>query len=255
MGIALVLGLAAFLAFALGLTWQFRRLDRHFAQLSRQFERVQANAQAAMRLASQSASSANAAARQRNQADAAEAQSAQTARAAQQQAAAAQAAAVKAQQEAEQYRQEQEAELNRLQQALSQIAETRRTAMGLIMTLDSNSVRFAFNQATVQPHYRDILTRIATILMTLKGFRIFVYGYTDDIGTQAYNLKLSARRADAVRNYLVKAGIEPKIISAKGFGKTDPRVRGNTPQARAANRRVEIGIVATTINYQPVAAR
>jgi outer membrane protein OmpA-like peptidoglycan-associated protein len=115
--------------------------------------------------------------------------------------------------------------------------------MGLVMTLDSKSIRFDFNKANVKPEYRDILNRIAGILMTLKGYTIAVYGYTDDIGTQSYNLQLSQRRAEAVRDFLVQAGLSPAIMSTKGFGKSDPRVWGENEQARAANRRVEIGIV------------
>jgi outer membrane protein OmpA-like peptidoglycan-associated protein len=88
-----------------------------------------------------------------------------------------------------------------------------------------------------------MLNRIAGILMTLKGYTIAVYGYTDDIGTQTYNLQLSQRRAEAVRDFLVQAGISPTIMTTKGFGKSDPRVPGDSEQARAANRRVEIGIV------------
>jgi outer membrane protein OmpA-like peptidoglycan-associated protein len=79
--------------------------------------------------------------------------------------------------------------------------------------------------------------------MTLKGFSIAVYGYTDDVGTQTYNLQLSQRRAEAVRDFLVNTGISPTTISAKGFGKSDPRVPADSEQARAANRRVEIGLV------------
>jgi OOP family OmpA-OmpF porin len=63
--------------------------------------------------------------------------------------------------------------------------------MGLVMTLDSKSIRFDFDKANIKPEYRDILNRIAGILMTLKGYTIAVYGYTDDIGTQTYNLQLS----------------------------------------------------------------
>jgi len=60
-------------------------------------------------------------------------------------------------QAAEEYRQAREAELAQLQQALGQIAETRRTAMGLIMTLDSKSIRFDFDSANIKPEYREIL--------------------------------------------------------------------------------------------------
>jgi OOP family OmpA-OmpF porin len=115
--------------------------------------------------------------------------------------------------------------------------------MGLVMTLDSKSIRFDFDKATIKPEYRDILNRIAGIMMTLKGYTIAVYGYTDDVGTQAYNLQLSQRRAEAVRDFLVQTGIPATILSTKGFGKSDPRVAGDSEQARAANRRVEIGIV------------
>jgi len=115
--------------------------------------------------------------------------------------------------------------------------------MGLVMTLDSKSVRFDFDKAYVKPEYRDMLNRIAGILMTLKGYTIAVYGYTDDIGTQTYNLQLSQRRAEAVRDFLAQAGISPTIMTTKGFGKSNPRVPSDSEQARAANRRVEIGIV------------
>src|SRR5262249_25835530 len=140
---------------------------------------------------------------------------------ARQQAAAEQQRANQATQQAEESRRQREAELAQLQQALSQIAETRRTAMGLVMTLDSKSVRFDFDKADIKPEYRDMLNRIAGILMTLKGYSIAVYGYTDDVGTQTYNLQLSRRRAEAVRDYLVQAGISPTIMTTKGFGKAD----------------------------------
>ena len=193
--------------------------------------------------ASQAAANAQAAAQQRDLAKQAQENSEAQAQLARQQAAAEQQKANQATQQAEEYRQQREAELAQLQQALAQIAETRRTAMGLVMTLDSKSVRFDFDKADVKPEYRDMLNRIAGILMTIKGYRIAVYGYTDDIGTQTYNLQLSQRRAEAVRDFLVQAGISPTIMTTKGFGKSDPRVPGDSEQARAANRRVEIGIV------------
>src|SRR5262249_53965389 len=171
---------------------------------------------------------------------------------ARQHAAAEQQRADHATQQAEEYRQAREAELAQLQQALGQIAETRRTAMGLVMTLDSKSIRFDFDKANIKPEYRDILNRIAGILMTLKGYSIAVYGYTDDVGTQAYNLQLSQRRAEAVRDFLVQTGISPAMITrAQGFGKADPRAQGDNEQARAANRRVEIGIVDSKIITNP----
>jgi outer membrane protein OmpA-like peptidoglycan-associated protein len=250
---ALALGVIAIaLSLVLGVAYliSVRRLEGKLARLSYQteglnrlVERAQEQSQTSAQQASEAAANALAAAQQRDLAKQAQLNSEVQAQLARQQAAAEQQKADQATQQAEEYRKERESELQQLQQALGQIAETHRTAMGLVMTLDSKSIRFDFDSANIKPEYRDILNRIAGILMTLKGYNVAVYGYTDDIGTQTYNLQLSQRRAEAVRDFLVQAGISPTIMSAKGFGKSDPRVRGDTDQARAANRRVEIGIV------------
>jgi outer membrane protein OmpA-like peptidoglycan-associated protein len=241
LGLAVLLGLVAFTA------WRLQRIESKMAQLDQQVAHAEEESNAALLRASRAEASAQQAAQQRDQAERARAQSQETAQAATQQAATAQAEATKAQQEAQQYREQREAELTRLQQALNQIAETRRTAMGLIMTLDSNSIRFDFDKAEVKPQYREVLSRVAGVLMALKGYRIDVDGYADDIGTEEYNLKLSGRRAQAVRDYLVQAGLDPGIVSTNGYGKADPRIHGESDQARAANRRVEIAIVDSTV--------
>src|SRR5437879_5746439 len=242
-----------------GLVWSVVRLNRLMAQLSQQTERLnrrvegaEQQAQSFAQQASQAAASAQAAAQQRDEAKATEADSAAQAQSALQAAATAQEQANQAEQKAEEYRKQREQELQQLQQVLGQIAETHRTTLGLVMTLGEKSIRFDFDKSNIEPQYRDILNRIAGVLMTLKGYSIYVYGYTDDIGTQEYNLKLSGRRAQAVRDSLVQAGINPGLISTKGFGKSDPRVRGDSAQARAANRRVEIGIVDSRLLFEPL---
>jgi outer membrane protein OmpA-like peptidoglycan-associated protein len=149
--------------------------------------------------------------------------------------------------ETEELRRKQAAELDRLQKALSRVVETRRTALGLVMSLGSESIKFDFDQARLKPEDRELLSRIAGILLTSSDYRIDVYGHTDDIGTEEYNQGLSERRAQAVRDYLVEAGVDPAIISTKGFGKSQPRVAGAGPEARAKNRRVEIAVVNTRI--------
>ena len=256
---AIAIALSLVLAFVS--LWSTRRLETEVAQLNQQteglkqlVERAQEQSQTFAQQASQAAANAQTAAQQRDLAKQSQANSEAQAELARQQAAAQQQKANEATQQAERYRQEREAELAQLQEALGQIAQTRLTAMGLVMTLDSKSVRFDFDKSDIKPEYRDTLNRIAGILMTLKGYTINVYGYTDDVGTQTYNLQLSQRRAEAVRNFLVQAGISPTIMSAKGFGKSDPRVPGDNEQARAANRRVEIGIVDSKLlpNIQPV---
>ena len=245
--------------------WLFRsarRMDRRVAQLSQQVDRLnrrvggaEQQSQSLADQAAQAAASAKAAAQQRDEAKQAEESSAAQAQSALQAAATAQEEAKQAEQKAEEYRKQHEEELEQLQQVLGQIAETHRTAVGLVMTLGEKSIRFDFDKADVKPQYRDTLNRIAGVLMTLKQYSIYVYGYTDDVGSSDYNLKLSARRADAVRDALVQAGINSAVITTKGFGKSDPRVKGDDPKARSANRRVEIGLVDSRIVTEPVTQR
>jgi len=155
-----------------------------------------------------------------------------------------------ARQETEQIRQRREVEIERLRTALGKIADTQRTTLGLVMTLGSDSIHFDFDKATLRPDDRELLSRIAGVLLTAYGFRLHVYGHTDDIGSGEYNQALSERRAQSVRNYLVGAGVAPDLIATKGFGKTSPRVRGATSEARAKNRRVEIAIIDSVIGYE-----
>lgn len=259
--------IALVLVCALGVLglWLFRsvrRMDRRVAQLGQQVDRLnrriggaEQQSQSLAQQAAQAAASANAAAQQRDAAKQAEENSAVQAQSALQAAASAQDQAKQAEQKAEEYRQQREEELQQLQHVLGQIAETHRTAVGLVMTLGEKSIRFDFDKADIQPQYRDVLNRVAGVLMTLNQYSIYVYGYTDDVGTQDYNLKLSARRAEAVRSALIQAGIKPAVITTKGFGKSDPRVKGDTANARSANRRVEIGIVDSRILTEPVVAK
>jgi outer membrane protein OmpA-like peptidoglycan-associated protein len=66
-----------------------------------------------------------------------------------------------------------------------------------------------------------------------------VRGHTDSTGDEAHNLKLSERRADAVVEYMIKNGISPEQISARGFGETRPVDSNDTAEGRARNRRTE----------------
>lgn len=235
------------------------RLEREIAQVSRQVEdstnrldQVSARSEAASVRATQAEENAAEAARQRDQAEASRAQSEKAATQALGQAVLAQQEASQARRQTQELLRERQAALDHLQQVLSRIADTRRTAMGVVMSLGSNSVRFDFDKATLRPENRELLSRIAGVLMTLKGYQIYIYGYTDDIGTEQYNQALSERRADSVRDYLVKCGLDPGVLSTKGYGEADPLVKGNSVKARALNRRVEIGIVDSVLRMEGV---
>ncbi len=161
----------------------------------------------------------------------------------------ARATAEKAQAEADRIRQKAEADTKRLEAALTQVGETRRTALGLVMNLGSDYLKFEFDKAELRPHDRELLSRIAGILLTAPDYTISVSGHTDDVGTDEYNQKLSERRAQVVRDYLVSAGLPPAILTVEGHGKSAPLVKGTTEAARAKNRRVELGIVNSQIKY------
>jgi len=151
----------------------------------------------------------------------------------------------KAQEEAARLRKEREETLNRLHKTLETIAETKRSALGLVMNL-GDSIEFDFDKAELRPENREILSRIAGVLMTAEGFTIQVFGHTDDVGTDEYNQQLSERRAQSVSDYLVESGINPEIISVRGYGKSQPLEDGSDPGSRQRNRRVEIAVVQIT---------
>ena len=179
-----------------------------------------------------------------------EAEQAQAAKVlANQQAQRAQQQAQHAREELDQIRKAREEELNRMQEALAKVAATRRTPDGMIIDLGNDSFKFDFDKATLRPENRELLSRLAGILLASHGYRLHVYGYTDDVGTDEYNQGLSERRAQAVRDYLAQSGIPPEIVTTKGFGKSSPRVKAKSAEAREKNRRVEIGIVDTVIKY------
>jgi chemotaxis protein MotB len=96
----------------------------------------------------------------------------------------------------------------------------------------------------------ELANNIAPKLRGLQSAKVVVYGYTDNtpVGPALQrqgipdNLVLSTRRATTVVSFLVSQGVNPNIISAKGFGETHPEASNDTPQGRAANRRIEITV-------------
>ncbi|MEM6793051.1 MAG: OmpA family protein [Acidobacteriota bacterium] len=149
-------------------------------------------------------------------------------------------------------RRKMERELDRMQSSLGRIAETRRTALGLVMTLDSGAVEFDFNRAELRPKNRELLSRVAGVLLTFNDFGIQIFGHTDDVGDADYNQKLSERRAEAVRAYLIEAGVAPEAMTTLGLGKSSPLVDGTDSKARQRNRRVELAIVFSEGEYEAV---
>ncbi|MBX3023557.1 OmpA family protein [bacterium] len=101
-------------------------------------------------------------------------------------------------------------------------------------------VNFDFDKANIRADAVPILEEAAKTLKEESELTVSVNGYTDSVGTEAYNLRLSERRADAVRAYLEKLGVAGSRLTARGFGKSNPVASNETAEGRAQNRRVEL---------------
>lgn len=127
---------------------------------------------------------------------------------------------------------------DKLREQLNVILETRETARGLIVNL--SDVLFDFDRATLKPGAREKLARVAGILMSYPGLEIALEGHTDSVGSDQYNRGLSERRAQAVRSYLTDSGISPEMVTAMGFGESQPVASNDSAAGRQQNRRVEL---------------
>lgn len=121
-------------------------------------------------------------------------------------------------------------------------AVTAPTATKVVLNADAF---FDFDKATLKPAGRQMLDQVAQQTKAINLETLIATGYTDSIGSAAYNLKLSQRRADAVKSYLVSRGVDANHIYAEGKGKTNFVASNKTAAGRAKNRRVEVEIVGT----------
>jgi outer membrane protein OmpA-like peptidoglycan-associated protein len=103
-------------------------------------------------------------------------------------------------------------------------------------------VLFDFNKATLKPEARTQLGRVLQALKEQPGLRTHVVGHTDSIGSDAYNMGLSQRRAQSVADYLVQNGVPRQTITTDHRGEREPVASNATDEVRAQNRRVEITV-------------
>lgn len=101
-------------------------------------------------------------------------------------------------------------------------------------------IHFDFNKSVIRPGDAAVLDEDVSRFKANPNMAVYVNGYCDAIGSEEYNLKLSDRRANAVVDYLVKAGVSSSQLIPHGYGKTDFVATNDTEEGRAQNRRVEL---------------
>ncbi len=110
-------------------------------------------------------------------------------------------------------------------------------------TITLEDINFAFDKAELLPEAGKTIDPIVDFLKKNPKRTILIEGFTDNIGSEQYNLKLSQQRATAVRDAIAAKGIAAERISATGYGKQFPLGSNETPAGRHKNRRVEIIIL------------
>ena len=108
--------------------------------------------------------------------------------------------------------------------------------------LSQNKIYFYPNSVKIQKRSYGILDKIINISKECKNAKIVIAGYTDSIGSEKNNLKISRKRANSVKEYFIKKGIEEDRLEAVGYGEANPIASNKTAKGREKNRRIEINI-------------
>jgi outer membrane protein OmpA-like peptidoglycan-associated protein len=133
----------------------------------------------------------------------------------------------------------------RLSEQLNTILQTRDSARGLIVSM--SDVLFDTGKYSLKPGAREKLAKVAGILLAYPGLDIAVGGYTDNVGGDSMNQKLSENRAGSVRDYLVQQGVATNSVTARGFGNSLAVATNDNAAGRQQNRRVELVVSGEAI--------
>ncbi len=109
----------------------------------------------------------------------------------------------------------------------------------------SSEVSFDYDSASLKPSFYPALDKIADVIRQHDQTSVEIVGHTDSRGSEAYNQRLSERRAEAVASYLIGRGVDPARITTSGRGESEPRGTNSTEAGRQLNRRVEIFLRST----------
>ena len=155
--------------------------------------------------------------------------------------------ALKSEQSAQQAEAEKVAMRTRLSEQLNTILQTHDSARGLIVSM--SDVLFDSGKYSLKPGAREKLAKVAGILLAYPGLDIAVGGYTDNVGGDAMNQKLSENRAGSVRDYLVQQGVATNSVTARGFGNSLAVASNDNAAGRQQNRRVELVVSGEAIGH------
>jgi len=137
-----------------------------------------------------------------------------------------------------------------LSEQLNKVLATRDSARGLIISM--SDVLFDTGKYSLKPGAREKLAKVAGILIAYPSLNIEIDGYTDNVGGDDMNQKLSENRAGAVKDYLVNQNVATGSVSVKGFGNSSPVASNDNSTGRQENRRVELVVsgdaIGTTAN-------
>jgi OOP family OmpA-OmpF porin len=104
------------------------------------------------------------------------------------------------------------------------------------------NVEFDFDKSTIKKGYYKDIDDLAKVMKDYPDLNVVIEGHTDSVGTAAYNKKLSQRRAEAIKKYMVESGIDTNRLKAQGFGMDNPIASNKTEEGRQQNRRVEAAV-------------
>lgn len=136
--------------------------------------------------------------------------------------------------------------MDRQERQLRQIEgiDVARTSEDELKVTVRNEILFDFNSAGLRSSSRDELREMADVFNQYDDTTIVVAGHTDSVGSNAYNQRLSERRASAVANYLEDLGVRGSRLDAVGYGESRPKSSNETSSGRQRNRRVELYVRA-----------
>jgi outer membrane protein OmpA-like peptidoglycan-associated protein len=125
-------------------------------------------------------------------------------------------------------------------------AEVTRVGEGINVTFNEGAgVYFDTNKSNIKGTSVETLNKLAAIFREYPKSVILVEGHTDSAGPEDYNMTLSKQRAESVTNYLISQGIDASRFTTKWYGEMQPKADNDTPEGKAKNRRVELGIIAS----------